>query len=123
MSGEQTDLSEIKVDIGNLYLEEAFTDLKVASFRRLSPVKPDGSPDESRDPVFAGETHVMTPSGPVPIQCRIEAKTLEEAAEKFPAAIKKAVNAMVDELRELQRREAGRIVVPKTTGPGDIHLP
>ena len=121
MSSQQKDISEVRVDTPNLYREEAFTDLKVASIRRLNPVKQDGSPDESREPIFTGETHVVTPSGPVPIQCRIEAKTLEEAAAKFPEAIQKAVNMMVDELKELQRREAGRIVVPKA-GPGNIQL-
>jgi len=122
MSGaEQDDLAEIRVDINNLYREEMITDLKVATIRRLMPVKPDGSLDGSREPLFMGETHVMTQAGPVPIQVRIEAKTLEEAMEKFPEAIQHAVERMVDEIEELKRREASRIVVPKS-GPGGIQL-
>ena len=46
-------LEEIEVDRENLYHEEVFTDLKVATIRRLSPVKTDGSRDETR-PLLQG---------------------------------------------------------------------
>jgi len=35
-------------------------------------------------------TQLMSPNGPIPVQCLIEgAKTLQEAADKLPAAIEK----------------------------------
>ena len=45
MANESNAFNEVKVDKSNLYKEESFTDLKVATIRRLSPVKHDGSPD------------------------------------------------------------------------------
>ena len=39
----QKPLSEVEVDRDHLYREESFTDLKVATIRRLVPIKPDGS--------------------------------------------------------------------------------
>jgi hypothetical protein len=91
-----------------------YTDLRVASIRKLIPIKADGSPDGTREPLFSGQTTLMTNAGPVPVSCPIEARTLEEATAKFPEAIKQAVERLVDEAREMQRREMSRIVVPGT---------
>ncbi len=118
---EPQGIGEIQVDTANLYREEIFTDLKVASIRKLVPIRPDGSPDPSREPVFTGQTTLMTQAGPVPVTCPIEATTLEEATTKFPEAIKLAVERLMDEVREVQRREASRIVVPGQAGtPGSV---
>jgi hypothetical protein len=106
--------SEIAVDTANLYREELYTVLRVASIRKLTPIKADGSPDGTREPLFSGQTTLMTNAGPVPVSCPIEARTLEEATAKFPEAIKQAVERLVDEAREMQRREMSRIVVPGT---------
>ena len=105
-------LSELKVDIDNLYREETFTDLRVATLRRLVPVKVDGSPDASRTPLYSAQTTIMSQAGPLPVEAPIEAATLEEAAAKVPQAIQAAVDRLVEEARELRRREASRIVVP-----------
>ena len=56
MSAGSNPLGEITVDQNNLYREESFTDLKVASIRRLTPIKADGSDDSSRPALFVGET-------------------------------------------------------------------
>ena len=109
---EPQTISEIEVDAANLYREEIFTDLKVASIRKLIPIKPDGSPDESREAIFTGQTTLMSAAGPVPVQCQIEASSLEEASARFPEAIKRAVERLMEEAREIQRRESSRIVVP-----------
>jgi hypothetical protein len=109
---EQRVLGEIKVDKENLYREESFTDLRVATIRRLTPVLPDGSTDPNRQPVFMGETQLMSARGPLPIQCPIEAATLSEAIDAFPDAVSRAVDQMIEEAREMQRQEASRIVVP-----------
>lgn len=115
-------VEEIKVDAHNLYKEEIFTDLKVGTIKRLTPVKADGDADKSRAPIFMGQASVLTPAGPIPIQCPLEANNFTEAMENFPSAIKKAVEKMVEELKELQRKEASRIVVPGEEGKGKISL-
>jgi len=113
MSNGSTKITDIKIDLKNLYKEEAFTDLTFATIRRLTPVKLDGSPDESREPIFTGMTQLMSPNGPIPIQCLIEGvKNLSEAAAKLPEAIEKTVQAMIAEAEELRRQESSRIVMP-----------
>jgi len=112
VSDETNPLGEISVDRENLYREETFTDLKVASIRRLTPIQADGSDDPGRPVLFVGETTLMSARGPLPINCPIEAKTLAEAMEAFPQAVQDAVTRLMDEAREMQRQEANRIVVP-----------
>ncbi len=118
MEPEENPLSEIKVDLNNLYREETFTDLRVATLRRMTPVKSDGSTDESRPVLFMGETQLMSARGLLPVSCPIEATTLDEAIEKFPDAVNEAVERMIEQARELQRQEASRIVVPGQAGHG-----
>jgi hypothetical protein len=117
-SPTSTQLDEIQVDPENLYVEEVFTDLKVATIRRLSPVKTDGSPDETRPTLFHGQTQLMSQMGPLPVNCAIEAANLEEAMEKFPEAIAQAIERMVEEAKELQRQESSRIIVPGAASAG-----
>jgi hypothetical protein len=108
-----TKITDIKIDPNNLYKEEAFTDLTFATIRRLTPVKIDGSIDESRPAIFTGMTQLMSPNGPIPVQCLIEgAKDLSEAAAKLPEAIEKTVQAMIAEAEEMRRQEASKIVIP-----------
>ena len=87
MSEETNPLGEITVDQDNLYREDTFTDLKVASIRRLTPIRADGSDDTSRPVMFVGETTLMSQRGPLPINCPIEATTLEDAMNAFPQAV------------------------------------
>ena len=106
-------ITDIKIDMNNLYREESFTDLTYVTIRRLTPVKADGSVDGSREPIFTGLTQLMSPNGPIPVQCVIDdAKTLTEAAAKLPEAIEKSVQEMIDEARAMEREEASRIVLP-----------
>lgn len=109
---ETSPLGDMNVDQDNLYREETFTDLKIASIRRLTPVRPDGSDDPERPLMFVGETTLMSARGPLPINTPIEAASLEEAFEAFPTAIQQAVERLMEEAREMQRQEASRIVVP-----------
>jgi hypothetical protein len=108
-----TKITDIKVNTGNLYREETFTDLTLATIRRLTPVKIDGSADDSREAIFAGMTQLMSPNGPVPVQCIIEgAKSLSDAAAKLPEAIEKTVQEMIAEAKEMQRQESSKLIVP-----------
>jgi len=121
--GERGTIDDIAVDASNLYREEIYTDLKVATIRRLVPTCPDGSDDKSRPVMYVGQTTLLSQAGPVPVQCPIEAASLEDAMNAFPAAVNQAVERMVEEAREMQRQEASRIVVPgRDTGPGKITL-
>lgn len=105
-------LSELKLDGANLYREEVFTDFRVGSIKQLTPVTTDGSRDAGRPMVFVGETQLMSQMGPLPVQTRIEAENLQAAIDKFPAAIQIAVEGMIEEVKELQRKEMSKIVVP-----------
>ena len=117
-SSTSTPIEEIQVDRENLYLEEVFTDLGIATIRRLSPIKPDGSHDETRVTLFQGQTQLMSQMGPLPVSCSIEAASLEEAMDKFGEAMGQAVERMVEEAREIQRQEASRIIVPGVAPAG-----
>ena len=110
-------ITEIKVDASHLYREEVFTDLRIATIRRLTPVRADGSPDPERPALYSAQTTLMSQAGPLPVEAPIEAASLEEAAAKFPAAIQEAVDRLLEEAREIRRREASRIVVPSAMPP------
>jgi len=113
-------VSDLKVDQQNLYREEIFTDRKVATIRRLTPVKQDGSADKTRDVLFVGQTSLMTPAGSLPVQAELPAQNLQQAMERFPGAIAAAVDQMMEQLQELRRREASRIVTPQGAGSGIV---
>jgi hypothetical protein len=115
-------LSDIEVDRNNLYREEVYTDLKIASIRVLTPVTVEGSIDTARPVLYTGETQLMSQMGPVPVHAPIEAATLGEAIAKFPDAVNQAVERLMEEAKEMQRREASRIVVPGQPPPGKITL-
>lgn len=105
-------LADVRVDTENLYREEVFTDLRIATIRRLVPVRADGSPDPGRPELFSAQTTLMSQAGPLPVEAPIEAANLEEAAAKVPEAIQGAVDRLIEEAKEIRRREASRIVVP-----------
>lgn len=121
-NAEERSIGEISVDRENLYREEIFTDLKVATLRRLTPVKADGSDDPSRPVLFVGQTTLLSQAGPVPVQCPIEAASLDDAVAQFPNAVNTAIEQMIEEAREIQREEASRIVVPGRDLGGKVTL-
>ena len=116
---DEVNIDNLDLDRDNLWTEETFTDLRVGSIRRLNPVKADGSPDPERRPIYIGQTQLMSQMGPVPVQAEIEADTLEQALDGFAAAMNEAVSNLIEEAKELRRREASRIVHPsEIQGPG-----
>ncbi|HEU0259496.1 MAG TPA: hypothetical protein VFR57_08785 [Burkholderiales bacterium] len=123
--------NEIKVDPKALYLEEIFTDRRVGTIRRLTPVNKDGARDPARAVLYVGETQVLTPAGALPIAFEIGAGSLEEAAEKFGQLAKEAIERTVKELQELRRQAASSIVIPQggmppmpgVGGGGKIQMP
>ena len=113
---------DFSIDRSNLYKEESFTDLKVGNIRRLIPVKSDGSEDKARNTIFVGQTNLMTPNGPLPIQGVIRAKELQQAVKRFPEAMEVAVERMMEEAQKMkdqqgseiitQQKEDSRIIIP-----------
>src|SRR3954463_8082257 len=123
--------SELKVDPASLYLEEVFTDRRVGTIRRLTPVGKDGERDTARAVLYIGETQVLTPAGALPIGFEIGAGSLEEAAEKFGTLAREAIERTVKELQEMRRQAASSIVIPQgglpptggLGGGGKIQIP
>jgi hypothetical protein len=104
---------EIKLDPATLFLEEVFTDRRVGTIRRLTPVDGKGAPDPTRKIVYVGETQVMSNVGALPIVFEIDASSLAEAATKFGPLAKDAIEQTMRELQELRRQAASSIVVPQ----------
>jgi len=131
MATRNDQAAELKLDPAALYLEEIFTDRRVGTIRRLTPVKKDGKHDTARAMLYVGETQVLTPAGALPIAFEIGAGSLEEAAEKFGPLAKEAIERTVKELQELRRQAASSIVVPQGPlppmggpgGGGKIQMP
>jgi hypothetical protein len=105
-------LPEIKFDASNLCIEETFTDRTAGTIRRLSPVTIAGAPDPSRPVLFSGQTQLLTPGGVLPLGFEIEAGTLAEAIEKFPAAVRNALEQAIEEAKEMRREQSSRLLVP-----------
>ena len=108
---------ELKMDPATLYRDEVFTDRKMGVIRVLTPVKRDGSIDASRPTLYMGEAQILTPVGALPLAFEIEATSLGEAAEKFAAGAKIAVEGAVKELQELRREAASPLIIPERIPP------
>ena len=113
---------KIKFNQQNLHQEEIFTDLTIGSIRRLTPVKPNGEMDKTRPILFVGQSQIYTQQGPMPIQFPIEAKNLQQAMEKFPAAMEEFVAHLVEQAKEMQRQEQSRLIVPASSVPGGSNI-
>ena len=101
-----------RADLGNLYRQVNYTDPGFGVVQVLQPVTPEGADDPSRPVRYLGSTQIMTPRGPLPIQCDIPASSLREAFERFPEAAEKTVQDLFDSVREYEREQASGIVVP-----------
>ena len=112
MAERQAATLNLEVDRSNLYREEVFSDLRVCTIRRLMPVKPDGTEDKARKTIYVGQTHLVSPNGPIPVQNMIKAKDLQQAFKKFPEAMKEAMDRMIEEAKKMQQQEDSRIIVP-----------
>ena len=116
MSSTTTDGRQATMDLTQIYLEETFTDRKVGTIRRLTPVTADGSTDAARPIIFVGQAQVMTPMGAIPISFELEAVSLNVAIEKFGAAAEQAVHQTMRELQEMRREQASSLVIPDAAG-------
>ncbi len=129
MSNERPLEAQMSADA--LYREETFTDQRVGTVRRMSPVKSDGSDDPSRPAIFIGQATVMTPMGSLPLSFELPAKTLAEAVSQFGPAAQQAIEEAARELQEMRRQASSSIVIPEAGaaslkgmgGKGGIQLP
>ncbi len=123
-----------KMDAGDLWREEVFTDRKVGTIRRLSPVKADGSADMGRKALYIGEASLYTPAGTLPLTFEIPADSLDKAVAGYSEAVQLAFADAMEELQEMRRKAASSIVIPKGGAnfagslapgnmPGKIQLP
>ena len=113
-----TDQNNAAMDPNSLFREEQFTDQKMGSIRKLTPVKADGSDDGDRDVIFFGAAQVMTPMGAMPLNFSLEGPTVGAAAEDFAVKAALAVEQAAREMEEMRREQASQIVVPGQSGGG-----
>ena len=122
-------MTEPTMDPASLYREDVYTDRKIGTIRRLTPVKGDGESDTTRPVLYVGETQVMSSVGALPIVFEIEATSVEDAASKFGPLAKTAIERTMRELQELRLQAASSIVIPQgggmggPGGGGNIQLP
>ena len=123
--------NEPVMDPQALYLEEVFTDRRVGTIRRLTPVTAEGTTDLTKAILYIGETQVMSNVGALPIAFEIEAVNVGDAATKFGPLAKEAIERTVKELQDMRRQQSSSIVVPQggmggmggMGGGGKIQLP
>lgn len=113
---------EISMNPEELYLEEMYTDNKVGTIRKMTPVDANGEVDSSRPVVFIGSTQMMTPAGPLPLNFELQGSTVGEAASNFGEAAQKSLEETMKELEQMRRDQASQIVVPGQGG-SQIQMP
>lgn len=101
------------MDADDLYREDTYSDRKVGTISVMTPVKPDGSPDPSRKPVYVGQAQIMTPAGVLPLTFEIEGADLAAACKGFADGAKVAFEETMKELQEMRRQQASSIVIPE----------
>jgi len=109
--------ADIRMDASTLYREENFTDRRIGTIQRLTPILADGSADPSRADQFVGQTQVLTPAGALPLSFEIDANSLAAAIDGFGEAAKRALADTMQRLEEMRRDAASSIIVPGSGGP------
>ena len=96
---------DFQVNKDNLYREETITDLKIATIRKLLPVKADGSEDTERETIYIGSTQLGTPQGPIPLPAKLEANSFEEAMHVFPKAMEAETKVVIENFKRMQEQQ------------------
>jgi hypothetical protein len=113
MSDRASRGADPQMNADDLYLEEVFTDRRVGTIQRLTPVDAAGRPDPARKVSYIGQTQILTAAGALPLSFEIEAATLQEAAAKFGDGAKVALQQTMERLEEMRREAASSIIVPE----------
>ena len=117
MADELSD-PDIAMDSKTLYREETFTDRRVGTLQRLTPITPSGDTDNTRPVLYVGQTQVLTPAGALPLSFEVPATSLDDAVAKFGEGAKHALARTMRRLEELRREQASSIIVPGAAPPG-----
>jgi hypothetical protein len=124
--------AELKMDPDALYREEVFTDQRVGTVRRMTPVDSRGADDAARPVLYIGQAQLMTPMGAIPLTFQIEAGSLAEAIDNFAGAAEVQLEETARQIEEARREAASQIVIPKGGAGGlpgggmpggGIHMP
>ena len=106
------------MNAADLYNEEVFTDRRVGTIQRLTPVTAAGERDATRPVLYVGQAQVMTPAGALPLSFEIPADSLAEAVAGFGPAAERAVQETMQRLQEMRREAAGSLILPDSGGGG-----
>ena len=74
---------DIQMDADSLCREDIFTDNRVGTVRRLTPVTATGEDDASREVRYIGSTQIMTPAGARPTM-RVSSRASPRSITPFP---------------------------------------
>lgn len=113
---QQGEQQQATMDMDNLFREDVFTDQKVGTIRRLTPVDADGEPVSGKEVLFYGQAQMMTPGGAMPLNFQLHGGSLSEAASQFPEAAQQSMQETMKEIEEYRRQQASSIVVPGQEG-------
>ena len=108
-----------------LFKETRYSDGSVVTIIQCDPVKEDGSPDETRDKEFRGDTlaNIAGLPQPIAITFRItEARTLQEARSVYgkylDLAAQERLKLLYAQMASMQKEQQNKIVVPGAAPPG-----
>ncbi|MFO1468327.1 MAG: hypothetical protein U1F35_18105 [Steroidobacteraceae bacterium] len=110
------DKGQVQMDATQVYREDTFTDRRVGTIRRMTPVSANGEPDPARPVLYVGQAQIMTPMGALPLSFEIDADSLASAITQFGPAAEAAVQQTMKELQEMRRESASSLVIPEAGG-------
>lgn len=119
MADEQKQ-QDIRMDVDSLYQEEVYTDRRMGTIHKMTPVTQSGERDEDRPVLWVGQAQMMTPAGALPLHFEIEADSLQQAVEKFGEGAQRAAEDTMERLKEMRREQASSIVTPESGGYGGL---
>jgi len=107
---------ELKMEENDLYQEEIFTDRRVGTIQRLTPIDRTGKRDDKRPVLYVGQTQLMSRMGALPLSFEIPGDSLEQAVQNFATAANGALVETMQKLEEMRREQASSLIVPDATG-------
>jgi hypothetical protein len=107
---------ELKMEESDLYQEEIFTDRRVGTIQRLTPVDRTGRRDDARPVLYVGQTQLMSRMGALPLSFEIRADSLEQAVQNFASAANAALAETMQKIEEMRREQASSLIVPDAAG-------
>ena len=107
---------ELKMEEGDLYQEEIFTDRRVGTIQRLTPIDRTGKRDDARPVLYVGQTQLMSRMGALPLSFEIPGESLEQAVQNFASAANGALAETMQKLEEMRREQASSLIVPDASG-------